>query len=166
MVGAALGYFSPVLPGSVAPPGAAGLTLGVSAGYRWRFLYVGAAYQYVILGSATYTANGGSEPAAEQTLGGDSDYGGLDLVALTSPDADIAAFFRVGAGYRIIRWSQGPLDRMQASNVDLTLLGIGVQLKAGAWLRIVPQASLEVGPLNAYTSLSVTTYFDLASLTR
>jgi hypothetical protein len=140
-----------------------GPALALNAGYRWRFLYLGAAYQHVFLGGATYAM----DVETQQTLAASSDYGGIDLVAITNPDALIAAFFRVGAGYRVIRWSQlgAPTD-MQSSNVDLTLLGIGVQLNINGWLRIIPQASFELGPLNVYTSLGVTTYFDCATLTR
>jgi hypothetical protein len=166
MVGAALSYFSPVLSGSLAPPGlGAGPAVGVSAGYRWTFLYFGAAYQHAFLAGATYQ----QDVETGRTLSASSDYLGFDLAAITSPDAVTAAFFRIGAGGRFIRATR-TLDGVQdpptsTTNIDL-LVGIGVQIKASDWLRIVPQATFEVGPLNAYTSLGVTTYFDFAKPVR
>jgi hypothetical protein len=137
----------------------------VGAGYRWTFLYFGAAYQHAFLAGATY----GQGVETGRTLSARSDYLGFDLAAITSPDAVIGAFFRVGVGGRFIR-ATGTFDGVpdpptSTTNIDL-LIGIGVQIKASDWLRIVPQASFEAGPLNAYTSLGVTTYFDFAKPVR
>ncbi len=164
MIGATLSYFSPFVPASWAPPLlAAGPAIGLRAGYRWRFLYAGAAYQHVFFGGGTYA----QDVETFRTLSASSDYGGLDLVAITSPDALVAAFFRIGAGVRFIQVrSDSTPGTTTTSNFDLTLLGIGAQINVGGWLRVVPEISFEVGPLNAYTSLSVTTYFDFTRRSR
>jgi hypothetical protein len=168
MVGATVSYFS--APFASWPALGDGPAVGLSGGYRWRFLYFGAAYLHTYLDGGTSSGSGGSAVASEQTLWANSDYGGLDVVAITSPDAIIAPFFRVGIGYRVVRWSEldfgysTPTNK-QSSSADL-LVGIGLQFNASGWVRIVPQASFELGPLAMYASLGLTTYFDFTNLTR
>jgi hypothetical protein len=161
MVGATVSYFSPVLGGVFSGPPAlgAGPAFKVSAGYRWGSWVLGGAYQHAFLGGGTWE----HESTIEQTASASSDYAGLEVIAITAPDAPLAAFFRFGAGYRFIQVQAGPGSSMapsSAGNLDVTLLGIGAEIHAGGWLRIVPEASLEVGPFNAYSSLQVTAYFD------
>jgi hypothetical protein len=162
MAGATVTYFSPVLgaPFTDAPALGAGPAFKVSAGWRWGAWYLGGAYQHAFLGGGTWS----HESSIENTSSASSDYAGLEVIAITAPEAPLAAFFRFGAGYRFIEAQQGPgssgVGPIAANNFDLTVLGIGAQIKAGDWLRIVPEAALEVGPLNLYSSLQVTAYFD------
>ncbi len=143
-------------------PGAA---VGVSAGYRWRFLYVGAAYQHAVFGGGTYA----NEGTVETATGARSDYVGVDIVTLSSPDARVAFLTHQSAGYRVLTTDtyidSPPVSTFSKGGWDARIFGIGVQIKANDWLRIVPEASLSVGAATAVASLGVTTYFDFAGAT-
>jgi hypothetical protein len=169
MLGAGLSYVSPLPAGGFLGPPAlgAGPAVGARAGYRWGGLYLGAAYQHAFLGGGTWE----HESTIVQTSSASSDYGGVEVVGITAIDAPVAVFFGAGIGYRVIQArTQGPTvsasGTTSASNLDVTLLGLGVEINAGGWLRIVPEASFEVGPADAYLSFGVTTYLDLAKRTQ
>jgi len=169
MLGAVLSDVIPLPAGGFFGPPAlgAGPAIGVRGGYRWGGLYLGAAYQHAFLGGGTWE----HESTIVQTSSASSDYGGVEVVGITDIDASVAAFFRAGIGYRVIQaQAQGPTvsasGTMSTSNLDVTVLGLGVEINAGGWLRIVPEASFEVGSWDAYVSLGVTAYFDQAKRTQ
>jgi hypothetical protein len=90
-------------------------------------------------------------------------YVGADVVFIPKPDAAVSVFFRVGAGCRFVELRYASNSEVTgpdvAANLDVTLLGIGVEIHEPRWLRIVPEASLEAGPFAGYASLGVRAYF-------
>jgi hypothetical protein len=172
MLGVTLGILAPAFHGSDAwsspPTLGTGPTLGVSAGYRWRFLYIGAAYQHAFLGGGSWEAPS-SEYYVENTLWARADYIGLDVMAITDSEALIAATFRVAAGYRFLAYRSDVVDSGTAASTtssvdwDLTLLAVGVQIHGGA-VRVIPEVSLGIGDLFPYVSAEVTTYLDWGSM--
>jgi hypothetical protein len=166
MASASLSCFSPVLGGGFAGPPAlqAGPAAGVGVGWRSDWVYVGASYQHVFFGGGGLWEH---ESTMIRTAAASSDYGGFDLVAFTAPEARVSPMLHAAVGWRVIQAQtdhQANLGDQPASNVDARL-GFGVQVRLAS-LRIVPEASVEIGPLNLYSWLGATAYFDEGELGR
>jgi hypothetical protein len=170
VVGASVGAITPLLqskwPFDDPPALGPGPSVGISAGYRWGGVYVGAAYGHAFFGSETWS----QKTTTFRTISAGGDTLALDLMAFTAPEASVSAVFHVSAGWRFIgaQMDSGPGAppwQMTASNVNVRLLGVGLSVRTGG-LRIVPEASLEIGPLTPFASLTLTAFFDPGAASR
>jgi hypothetical protein len=164
MLGASVSYVAPLFTGLFAGfPANGGPALGVSAGYRWEFLYLGVDYSHAFLTGGTWSTG--------DTTTVRSDYVGIDFITISSPRAPLAFVTHFSAGYRIYSF-EGPSPLSDAASpvtafgsragFEATALGVGVQFKPNDWLRIVPEASFAIDPSGAVASFVVTAYVDLA----
>ena len=127
-----------------------GFALGVNAGFRFvRRLYLGAAFEHGFLSagsSLTSQASGGTASA-------DSNYIGAEFAVISHPNGS-AFFAKVGAGYRFVDFSvQYPggstVGSAGATAIGPELsLGMGVHIKIGDWVRMIPMASVGGGAFN------------------
>jgi hypothetical protein len=164
MLGASLSH---VAPGTIPLSGdlalSAGEGLGVSAGYRAKYVYLGLAYNHSFLGGGSWE----HESTMVQTFGASSDYFGVDVCTFTSPDSLLSFFTHFGLGYRVLNATVSNIDGstpasvQAAGNLDVTLAGIGLAVRAGDHLRFVAEGSAEVGPYAVYANLTLTAYFEL-----
>jgi PEGA domain len=133
--------------GSLAGPGVA---LSLDGGFRFvKRLYIGLTYQHAFLsaGSAlTGTAFGG-------TANADSNYVGIDLAVFSDPDYT-AFYARVGAGYRYLDLGVTNSNTPSATFGETLSggegsVGVGVALKLGSWVRLIPEASVNIGSFSS-----------------
>ena len=166
MLGAALRYVAPVV--LLAPDPAPGPGVAVSVGYRWRYLYVGAAYEHASFGAGSW----GEKTVIETILSAKSDYGGIEVSALTHPEAPVAFFGGVGAGFRtvtsITTWTNTSTissvgTPVTKAGLDVTFPRVGVEIHPCTWLRIVPEGSLSFGLAGVYAAIGVRMVFDLVT---
>jgi PEGA domain len=151
MVGATLGVLIPagnIYQGTAMSSAlGSGVGLAIDGGFRFvKRLYLGLEYQHGFLGAGTLVQ--GSAPSGG-TASADSNYIGLDFAYISNPDG--AGFFgKVGAGYRFVdigvvdpsspanAWSQ----TFQGGEVSL---GVGIHVRVGPWVRLIPLASINAG---------------------
>jgi hypothetical protein len=148
MLGANLGILIPagnafqsVTMGSLVGGGAA---VGVDAGFRFvKRLYLGLTFEHGFLSTGN-TLTGSGSPGGSASA--DSNYIGLDFAVITNPDG--AAFYaKIGGGYRYVDLSvtnSTPTYSATLQGAELSL-SAGVALKLGQWIRLVPEASVNVG---------------------
>jgi hypothetical protein len=163
MLGASVDYLAPIL-GNLGGSGGAGpgTGLGVHVGYRWRILYVGAAYEH---GFLTGTGEGGHDGTPWNVTAAWTDYVGVDIDTISDPDAVLSFVTHFSAGYRTVSttetccYSSTPTTGAN-SGPEMLLVGIGLQINVGGRLRLQPEASLAYGP-ETFGSLGLTAFFDL-----
>ncbi len=133
-----------------------GFGLGVNAGFRFvRKLYLGLSFEHGFL-TAGATLTGAT---AGGTASADSNYIGFEFGFISHPDGS-AFFGKIGAGYRFLDVG---LQEPNAS-FNATFLGgevsaaIGVQIKAGDWVRIIPLASVSGGQFSSINATGGGTY--------
>jgi hypothetical protein len=163
MFGATLSAIAPTIQNQYTGPPTLGYgpAIGIGAGYRWGWFYLGGSYQHAFFGGGTLSV----KEQTSRTVRANGDFVGLDLVAITAPEATLAAFFRFSAGMRVINAQMDGGGSRTASNLDVTPLGVGLSIRTGK-LRLLPEASFEIGPVTAYASLALTASFDPATATR
>lgn len=143
----------------------AGPALRIGGGYRWGFFYLGASAQHAFLGGGVWEV----KTTSEQTLSASSAYVGADAMAFIGPDGPMGLTLRTSVGWRWVDAEMNPASewpvpsRIAWNNVDVTLLGVGLQLHPVAWLRLVPEVSLAVGPF-AYATAGCRLHFDFGGL--
>jgi hypothetical protein len=148
--GATLGILAPVNFFDSNPAVSMGPAVGVTAGHRWSFFYLGARYEHAFLGGGTWTAPS-SEVAVENTTWAASDYAGVDAMFLTDPAYPLGVSVRVGFGGRWLTYTANgneggtPVAVGTQSTVgwDATL-GLGFPVRVGP-LSLVPEGSLGIG---------------------
>jgi hypothetical protein len=165
MLGASVDYLSPLLSNLGQGPGTGpGPGVGVHAGYRWKVLYFGAAYQHGFLSGG---GEGGHESTPWNGLAASTDYFGLDIDTVTKPDAVLSFVTHFSAGYRVVNVTSTccyspAVATSQNAGFDFLLAGVGLQINAGGWLRLQPEVSLSLGPA-AIASIGLTAFFDVGS---
>jgi hypothetical protein len=162
-VGAAVGVVAPAQFG--APALGTGPTVGVNAGHRWRYFYLGVAYQHAFLGGGSWSAPS-SEIYVVNTTWASSDYAGLDAAVLTDPEAPVGVRLRVGFGCRWVTYASNTGDGVFQTNAGTTVmsgwdasLGLGFPIRLGP-LVLVPEGSFGVGLLRAAAELGAMWTFD------
>jgi hypothetical protein len=122
----------------------AGAAVDVAAGFRFvKRLYMGLKWEHGFL-----TAAGGltANLPSGGTANADSNYVGLDFAVISDPNA-VAFFAKVGAGYRFLdlgaTLSSGTFGETFSGGE--ASLGAGVELKLGSWIRLIPEASVNIG---------------------
>jgi hypothetical protein len=168
MLGASVAWLAPGFPHtsggdwSDTPSYSAGPAVGVTAGYRWDWFVLGASYQHGFLGGGTWSVM----TTTVQTLSARSDYGALDLIAMTAPRALVAAYFHVAAGARVMRYTTSDGYDPTSSGGYVApdvLLGIGAQVHV-LCLRVVPEADVGLGPIGLYSQVGASVFFDVGSV--
>ena len=166
MLGASLDYVAPASAGFLNGGSlvGAGAGVGVSAGYRAGFVYLGASYQHAFLSGGSFS----HDSTSASSTSGRSDYVGVDFITISDPRARVAFLTRFSAGFRLLSYdgtmSYDPrVTTTTSSGFDVTPIGLGVQIKADDWLRIVPEASVSVGQTALVASIGVAAYFDFSS---
>ena len=161
MLGASVGALAPVVFSPQLFDGVGlGPSVSVDAGYRFaRYFYLGAVYQHGFLSSGGWHGGG--------TTSASADYGGINFVTISNPDARVALLTEVGVGYRVLTLGQGGVDgpspgTLTESAFETTFLGIGLEMNLGDRVRLVPELTLAGGGTAAFGFLGLTAYFDFA----
>jgi hypothetical protein len=121
-----------------------GGAIGLDAGFRFvKRLYIGLSYEHGFLGAGNTVTSGSSQGGSASV---DSNYIGVDFAVITNPNG--AAFYgKLGAGYRYldIGVSGTSADYSVTFQGAEVSLAAGVALKLGQWVRLIPEASVNVG---------------------
>jgi hypothetical protein len=163
MLGAAAGG---LIPGGTLYEGmnassmaAGGAGLALNGGFRFaRVLYFGLTYQHGFLGAgSTLTGfpQGGSADAESNYLGANFSY-------ISNPSG-VGFYGELGAGIRWLNLSVKDAsggNNSQALQGGEFLVGAGVHIKLGDWVRLIPLASISAGP---FATSSCTGNFKLAT---
>ena len=139
-----------------------GGSFAVEAGLRLSRFYLGAFYEFSSFGKgtqfgelATTGENFQSEALPTQNVTGtlDSHFVGIDLGWISNPQL-VGLYADIGIGYRIMPHTLQVQDSLNASNsVSVTEtfssleveFALGVYVRAGSWLRLVPRITLGIG---------------------
>ncbi len=144
------------------PSYGAGPAIGVTAGYRWDWFVLGVTYQHGFVGGGTWEV----KTDTMRTLSASSDYGAVDLIAITAPRAWAAAYFHLALGARFMTYTVDEGAGSAASSAGYldpdVLLGLGLEFHFSC-LRLVPEADVGGGPLGVYSQLGVSLFFDVAT---
>jgi hypothetical protein len=153
-VGATVGVLAPLTLGEYAF--GTGPTVGVNAGHRWSFFYLGVEYQHAFLGGGSWEAPS-SELYVLTTTWAASDYGGLVATFLTNPTGPIGVSARLGIGDRWLRYSatEGGAESKDLGTTYTdgwdARLALGVPFRVGS-LSFVPEVSVGIGALFLYSA--------------
>ncbi len=122
----------------------AGVAVGLDAGFRFvKRLYLGGTFQHGFMSAASGVTQG--FPAGG-TASADTNYIGLDFAFLSDPNST-AFFAKIGVGYRYLDLGANVLGVTYGETLSgaEVALGAGVEFKLGRWIRLIPEASLNVG---------------------
>jgi hypothetical protein len=155
MLGASLGGLVPVgnasQGSSLGNLASAGPAIQINGGFRFvRRLYMGLTYEHGFLsaGSGIGTTSDGSGATA------DSNYIGFDFAYISNPDG-VGFFGKLGVGYRILDLSgtltdvNGSPAQSESLNGAEFWIGAGVHIALGKWVRLIPNASLNIGQFSS-----------------
>ena len=115
------------------------LDLGLEGGFRFaRRFYVGLQFDHGFTSAGSLLSN--VPGVASVTVA--SNYLGVDFVYISNPDG-VGFYGEVGLGYRGTGFSIG--DSSVTLSGGEAELGVGVHVKVGEWVRLVPKISFAAG---------------------
>jgi len=139
----------------------AGAGVGVEAGFRFvRRLYLGVVYQHAFLGAANVQAISGEVGTASVTSTVGANYYGLNFAYISHPEG-VAFYGEIGGGFRTLSDKQSATDG--SASVSETLsggelsIGVGLHLKFGDWIRLIPKVSVSGGQFGSLSCTSTGT---------
>jgi hypothetical protein len=142
-----------------------GFALGIDGGIRFaRVFYVGASFEHGFYGKGKYWDEQGSALPSGQTLSTTiySNFAGVTGAWISNPDG-VGFYLELGVGYR---WF-GETAKVEAAGASAEstrvatgtegMLGLGVHIKAGDWLRLIPKVAVYGGTFKDYDTTGATT---------